>query len=130
MISRTTPVDSLVEALASRSAGVRVLLESHLRENFGGLLPHLFLGALTRHVVELYSQATQSNRSAAGELASLLGVLEEHFSSGVPELQELIAVSFLENLPSKGESNCEIRELLGPSLAKQVAEMTDWRSDR
>jgi hypothetical protein len=47
--------------------------------------------------------------------------METRFGSGHKEERELIAVSFIENLPRSTEDGGRIRDLLGPSVQKQVS---------
>ena len=53
-------------------------------------------------------------------LNDLLGELENAYQSGGEEVEDLISVSFLENLPRPGEAGSQIREMLGPSLHRQL----------
>jgi hypothetical protein len=46
-----------------------------------------------------------------------------HFAAGDEEIAELMAVSFLENLPRPGEPDHEVRELLGPRLRSELDRM-------
>jgi len=39
------------------------------------------------------------------------------------EVQQLIAASFLENLPRQGEDGMQIREMIGPNLKRQLKAM-------
>jgi hypothetical protein len=81
----------LCEQLASQFRGVGALLEEHLADN-GELLPHVFFGDLTRYVL------------AGGEdKVVVVQHLEDAMYSGVPSVQELIAVSFVENIETQDE---------------------------
>jgi hypothetical protein len=54
------------------------------------------------------------------EVVELLEALERAYSEGDEELEELIAVSFLENLPRVGEPGDAVRRQLGPLLQEQL----------
>jgi hypothetical protein len=93
------------------------VLEEHLNENLGELLPHLLLADIKRHLVAAY----EAERGIPnGQVGPILDYLEEEFRTGDEEMKELIAVSFLELLPDPDEPGGGIRDLLGPSLAAQA----------
>lgn len=52
-------------------------------------------------------------------MQGVLDYLEEPLRDGGDEIQELIAVSFLENLPTEGEPGDRMRAALGPALAAE-----------
>ena len=68
-------------------------------EDYDELLPHVFFGDLTRYVVELYKATLDcsQDKSKWDELDTILSYLEDGISGNDEEIQELIAVSFLEN---------------------------------
>ena len=105
---------ALVRALVARFPSLRPLLEEHV-DYYDEILPHVFFGELTPHLVSLLP-------AAGSELRDILALLEETYASD-PQLQELISVSFLENLPAPDESGAAIRDMLGPALTKQLARM-------
>ncbi len=105
----------LIDRLVARFPGLKPLLREHLAENFGVVLPHVFMGDLTRHVVSAFTRSRDIEH-----IWALLDELEQSFSRGDEETIELIAVSFLENLPRIGEEGAGVRVLLGPSLRSQL----------
>ncbi len=113
--------EAFVQALVERSPSLAPLLEEHLRDNFGELLPHIFLGDVVRWVLTLMATArAEGSLTAQRELREFLCRLEDTYASGNEELQELLSMSFLENLPRSGEDGAEIRNQLGPTLTKQL----------
>jgi hypothetical protein len=90
-------------------------LREHLADNFGEVLPHVLLGEMSRQLVHLAVE-----RPDGRELEDVLRVLEEEFRAGEEEVRELLAVSFLENLPTPLESGHEIRDRLGAGLAAEL----------
>ena len=82
---------TLCEQLAREFPGIGALLEEHLADN-GELLPHVFFGDLTRYVIA-------GNRDQAAVVQSL----EDTMSSGVASIEELIGVSFVENIETREE---------------------------
>jgi len=105
----------LVDKLVERLPALQPLLREHLADNFGEVLPHVFFGDLTRYVV---AELVRSDNP--GAVQPILDELEVAFSAGDELVAELIAVSFLENLPQQGEAGDSIRGLLGPRLRSQL----------
>lgn len=115
---------AFVKDLAGRFSGLAELLKEHARDNSGEILPHVFFGDLTRYVLSLHTAAAGAGESGSRrELREILNLLEGAFSAGDPSLQELIAVSFLENLPDPGEDGSQIRSLLGKALSAELSRM-------
>jgi hypothetical protein len=106
---------SFVEQLAGHFPELQPLLQEHLDDNFGELLPTVFFGDLTRLAVDDYSSGR------AEQVQALLDYLEESFATGGPEIRELISVGFLENLPGRNEANSGIRDRLGPHLSEELS---------
>ncbi len=113
--------ESFVRALTARFPDLGRLLAEHLAHNLGQLLPHVFFGDIVRWAVSLLiSTRTGDNLTPRRELREFCDLLEETYSGGNEELQELLSVSFLENLPRPGEDGAEIRNQLGRNLAMQL----------
>ena len=109
---------ALVDRLVEACAALKPLFDEHLEDNFGEVLPHVFLGEVTRHLV---GEAAGDAGSRTVEAA--LRQLEDEFASGTEEVKELIAVSFLENLPESPEPGLAVRLRLGPSLKGELSRM-------
>ncbi len=109
-------VDRLVEACTT----LKPLFDEHLEDNFGEVLPHVFLGEVTRHLV---GEAAGDAGSRAVE--TTLRQLEDEFASGTDEVKEFIAVSFLENLPESPAPGLDLRLRLGPSLKAELSRMRE-----
>lgn len=107
-------IDRLVEACAT----LKPLLAEHVDDNFGEVLPHMFLGEVTRHLAK---QA--ADPAAFRSVETALQLLETEFASGTDEIKELIAVSFLENLPDGPRPGVDLRGQLGPSLRGELSRM-------
>ena len=97
------------------------LYEEH-RRDYGELLPHVFFGDLTRWILSLYEDSANSPEAVA-RVREVIDFLEGAFASGDSDLQELISVSFLENLPFPWEPNADIRTMLGPQLSTELAHL-------
>jgi hypothetical protein len=110
-----------VRATAVRFPELHDLLDEHTKDNRGEILPHVFLGELTRYLLSVLSRSnTGADLQVRRQLRQILDHLETAFASGDAELQELISTSFLENLPRPGEEGGQIRDLLGPRLKKEA----------
>ncbi len=121
-MSRVT--EDFIERLVAKFPGLHPLFQEHLSDNFGALLPHLFFGDLTRYLVARYlvaqSHLIDQQLEAEREVRALLAELEQAYAVGGDEVEELIAVSFLENLPRPSEEGSGVRGWLGPELTRQL----------
>jgi len=90
------------------------LLQEHL-EGYESLLPHVFMGDVTRWAVGQYE-----SDPANADLGALLECLEKSFEGPYPEDHELIAASFLENLPRTRDAGGGIRDFVGPALRRHL----------
>jgi hypothetical protein len=117
------PTDAdFLQDLATLSRELAQLLAEHLSDYDGELLPHLLIADFERHVEALWAKrASDPSGAAEAEVRQILQKLEDGFTSGPPELQELISVSFLEHLPRPEAPGGDIRNLVGPSLGRQLA---------
>lgn len=80
------------------------------------LLSHLLMADISRWVVERFQ-----TDPADEPLRRVLGFIEESFVRGTTQgSQEIIHVSFLENLPRPGEDGFDVTALLGPTLQEQL----------
>lgn len=93
------------------------LLQEH-RNTYGVLLPHVLMGDITRWVIQRF-HADASDVT----LRDVLDFIEEAFDGANAEVRELIAASFLENLPRPGQSDAGVRALLGPALVQQLRQI-------
>jgi len=116
---------AFAKEVAALSPALTALLEDHMKDNFDELLPHLFIGDVTRHVIELMEDSSPEDSLAVRrEVKTILAAMEAGCATGTPEVQELIAASFLENVPTKEGRCSEISGMLGPKLASQWKKMT------
>lgn len=115
---------AFVKTIGERFRGVGSLLEEHVTDNMGEILPHVFFGDLTRYIMALVAAVTAGGGlEPRRELREILDFLEESFSTGDRVLQELISVSFLENLPRAGEEGSHVRSMLGTGLSAELRRM-------
>ena len=106
-----------VRGLVSEFPELRSLLDEHLEDNFGRVLPHPFLADVLR---EALTAVEADQRDCGLDVEVLLNYLEEAFREGDEERQELISTGFVENLPRSGEPGYAIRGMLGPALRAEA----------
>ena len=87
------------------------VLDAHLIDNDGEVLPHLVMADVIRWLVEHRDTDWDTCRS-------VLGWLETEYSLGPAEVRGLIAVSAVEMIPDPGMPGAELRDILGPALRK------------
>ena len=92
---------------------------------FAEVIPHVFMGDLTRFVVAAHERALAGSTDAEQLLDRILRILEEGVRSGGQDTQELIAASFLENLDHGTVAFLDLRERLGPSLSAKLRSMSE-----
>jgi hypothetical protein len=113
---------SFCRRLVASIPGLSPILAEHRSDNFGEILPHPFMGDVSRWYL---ARIRQGDLVGAGELATYL---DTEYVSGSPYVQDLLAVSFIENLPWEHEDEAlGVRSTLGPALQARQQEMWAWR---
>ncbi|HEV3024273.1 MAG TPA: hypothetical protein VGX76_17480 [Pirellulales bacterium] len=92
--------------------------EEH-RRDYGEVLPHVFFGDLTRFVQVAFGCSRSSPARQIG--SQIIRLLELGISSTDERLQELVSVSFLEDLDHDHAAFDDIVANLGPTLKKELA---------
>jgi len=115
-----------IERLVAAFPYLNDLLIEHKRDNFGDILPHVFIADVARLAIAMLSSlrnAPPDNRAQIeSRLRKLLDFLEASYENEGPEVEELLSVSFLEHLPRPGEGDAwGIREWVGPKMRAQLA---------
>jgi hypothetical protein len=106
-----TNTDALIRDLAAAAPALADLLAEHRADQGGELLPHLYMADVTRWL------------AAGVESRLVLAVLERHLAEGDEDVQNVIALSFLENL---GPEHVSIRAALGPGLRAELDALESW----
>lgn len=83
--------------------------------DLGELIPHMCMADVTRYVCN----QLRSGRTAS-EFSALLEVLERAMVIGDGNVQNLVAVSFVENLSDEPDARRELRKLFGRSLLTEL----------
>ncbi|WP_287127861.1 hypothetical protein [Candidatus Cyanaurora vandensis] len=105
---------SFIEKLLQRVPRLKPLYDEHIKEN-DDLLPNVFMGDVTRSVIK-EAQGPQFDSL----LRPLLDYLEEGIITGSDQIQELIIVSFVENLIGETVTLSKLRPLLPPIIRNEV----------
>lgn len=100
----------LLEQLAGVNPSLDKLLHEHRRYNEGEL-PYVFMGEVVSWGV---AEFLNGNVDA---VSGVLALLESAYEEGNEDVQGLIALGFVESMPSTGQSGAQMSELLGPLLA-------------
>ncbi|HEY0152060.1 MAG TPA: hypothetical protein VGB92_08690 [Longimicrobium sp.] len=117
-------VADLFDELARVTPVLSAARTEHLSDH-GELLPHVLMGDIRR----LLAQAAEGASEAT--LRSPLNLLDCFMTEGDEEVQNVIAVSFLEYLASDPANVGErhLREWLGPALRAELTAMEAWVPD-
>ena len=108
-----------MNALVDKFPALQPLRQEHLEDQYGEMLPHVLLADVERWVEK---QISNTSGIPHPDVRGVLEYLEEGFKSDQGEVNELIAVSFLEHLPRPPDPASEIRSYLGPCLQKHLHE--------
>lgn len=85
------------------------VLDEHLQDNDGQVLPHLVMADVIRWLVTHRT----SHPAACLSILDWLGV---EFERGPDDVRGLITVSGVQMIPDPGQPGSELRDLLGPGL--------------
>ena len=96
--------------------------EDHVANNFGGTLPHLFASMELMDAV-VGSYLGQEEYSALDWAAVLAYLDQQYLEEEDSEVRNVIAVSFVEDLPNRNEPGYGIVAHLSPNLARLFAEI-------
>ena len=108
-----TSSESLMRELVSQFAALRPLMDEHLADQEGELLPYLLMADVERW-------AEKESTRNPDQVAEVTAWLESRFDSGDDVLKDLIGVGFVEMIPHTPTGD-PILDRLGPSL-RGVAE--------
>lgn len=109
-----TTAESFVQQLLRRVPELKKAYDEHMADP-DGLLPHVLFGDVTRFAI---AQADQPR--SRDLLLRLLEHMESGLAEGSDEVQELVAVSFVENLCGEDSTLEILRPIMGPALKKAL----------
>lgn len=99
---------AMVGALAHEFPALTDLLKEHLSDNFGEILPTLFLSDAVRWMTEHTDQRDTS--------VAILAWLERAFDAGDDDVKDAIGTGFVEMVPDPGQPGSWMRQEMGPAL--------------
>lgn len=118
--SRGKPISNgeLVEGLCEISPVLREFRRVHV-ENFGTLVPHVFMGDVLAHLGMCMLDARERGAAPGPEVAAILQVLDLGMAQGDRETRNVISVSFV------GDGELEpffahLKPWLGPRVRAQL----------
>lgn len=85
------------------------ILDEHLDDNEGQVLPHLVLADVVRWVVA-------HRHSHPDVCRAIFEWIEQEYRRGPEEVRGMITVSGVAMIPDPGQPGSELRDLLGPAL--------------
>ncbi|HEV2500238.1 MAG TPA: hypothetical protein VGY31_11730 [Terriglobia bacterium] len=110
--------ENVTEGLLQSAPELRPLLDEHIQQ-YDELLPHVFFGDVTRFVMDrVRTEGGAGNQDAV--VRRILGFLEEAMASSDENVQELVSLSFLENLDPSDPAYEELKAMLGPNLRREL----------
>lgn len=96
--------------------------EDHVANNFGETLPHLF--ASMELMDALVGSYLGQEEYRELDWAAVLAYLDRHYIEDTdPEIRNVIAVSFVEDLPNRDQPGYGLIDHLGPNLAQLFAKV-------
>ncbi|SIT72049.1 hypothetical protein SAMN05880545_0987 [Microbacterium sp. RU33B] len=110
----TASTVSLVGALCHSQRVFLPLLDEHMADNFGEILPHLVMSDIVR------AMADQAELQEAW-CREVWDWLDAAYLDGDEAERELLVVSGVEMIPDPGERGAEMRAMLGPNLRPFVS---------
>lgn len=105
-----------IDGLIKRVPELRPIYEEHLDDN-DTLLPHVFMGAVARFVIE---RVRHGDFRHEGAVAQIMSAIDNSLKSNCPSIQELVSVSFVENLASETDVIQALVPLMGPNTQEEI----------
>lgn len=111
MTSTSSDAVAGIGALIYAHKDLLPLLDEHLENNYGQVLPHLLITDVVDWMVE--------NRTVKPDVCrSIMGWMEREIVAGPPYTRNMIDVSGMEGMPGPTERGKELREMYGPNLRR------------
>lgn len=104
------PRRAAISVLVTRVPRLKVLLTECVVENFGDLIPTLFIADLLPWLIESHSADPES-------VTAVLEWMEQQLNSDDEQVRGMIVVSGIEYLTAPGQPGETLRPLLGPKTA-------------
>jgi hypothetical protein len=119
--------ENFFEQLLSSVPTFMSIYKEHIEDN-NELLHHVLMADLTRYCIQLYRNGDRGgDKEKKKILCDVLKFLDQGMLSSDAKLQELISVSFLENLWQADEDYESMKGLLSPVLIEELQRLESWR---
>ena len=102
-----------LKKIINLSPNYQEIYDEHLKFN-KEIIPHVLMSEITQVLIESYLNNKIELVKATLEL------IDKEFNEREDDIQNIIAVSMLENFPSSGENGYEIRSLLSKDLLEEL----------
>jgi len=113
-------VERFIEELLIAVPELRAVYSIHIFDN-GELLPHLFMGDVTRFVLQIAQSASSQEM-----LRKLLVTVEDGLRSSEPDVPNFVALSFVENLCGEGEAVVPLVPLMGETTRRELRSLCGY----
>jgi hypothetical protein len=107
-----------IEELLQVEPALKAVFGAHICDN-DEVLPHVFMGDVTRFII-----AAAERKNADSMLPKLINFLEVQLATGGDEIENLISVSFIENLTGEVEAISVLIPMMGPCLRKEIMRLS------
>jgi hypothetical protein len=109
---------AFVGALCDRHRFLLPVLQEHLDDFDGEVLPHLLMADIERWAE---GEVAEARAGIDSDVVAVLSSIEQAFAAlGDTDVGELIAASFVEHLPRSGALGADFRARLGPLCLAQL----------
>jgi len=102
--------EEFIKKLLTLAPKLKLPYQQHLEDN-GKLLPHVFMGDVTRFIISEVESGVGSQ-----DVNNLLNYFEDALATGDKDIENLISVSFVENLIGEEKTINFIKPQSGPRL--------------
>lgn len=114
--------ESFVDPMLVSVPELRPVVDEHLKD-CEEILPHILMGDITRFVIDLHRRSKCEPKTTDEYEDTILRTvrfLVDLFTSSDTRLQNLVSVSFLENLDQAGRDYAEVKRRLTKPLLREL----------
>jgi hypothetical protein len=112
--------EQFVQSVLDRVPELDAIHQVHIDDN-GSLLPHVFMGDVTRFALQIAQHAEQMD-----VLRRLLELVETGLQSSDREVVDLVAVSFIENLCGEDAAVAILIPLMGEATRRELSSLCGY----
>lgn len=119
----------LFAQISTVSPAFERVTKEHYADN-SELLPHLLMGDLLRYLGTYFpTPANNLSPSSLGEVRAILTLLDSAMTSGNPETENVVAISFIENIDTEPFFE-KLKPLLGIALRRELKRQMEMGHER